>query len=398
MIVPDPSTPIGLPTPPVAGPVNTYSGAQSPGAWTLTLDNTNGVFSYQPVTYPASATTGSIQVTNGFITLGTTGGYALEVEGRAAVLRPGGVTTPVVFTIPQTSCYPITGRVRFQYLPMSIGPSQTVVAAGAGLDYGSVGASTDATGKSWQFDDMQGTVVSGPVSFAGTCSTASNQATISFTGQQSILNDLWGGATAAITANTQSNIWVGPSGFFVADQSNPGAASPLGASVAGVVEPPSALNTTDVASKKYLGFAYEAATVGGSNGAVAAPTNTSPVAFGQIVASSGTTMTGGEFPYDDVTQPPNVDTVINLGSQSATYNGLYLSVSITVLDPAQNCANYTGFKGGTSGVNAQGYITCTFPGIAVAGNPEGKYALFISSYNWAATLGGAPMQVYLFQQ
>jgi hypothetical protein len=91
--------------------------------------------------------------------------------------------------------------------------------------------------------------------------------------------------------------------------------------------------------------------------------------------------------------------VINLGAQSSTYNGVYLSVSITVLDPAQNCANYTGsFKGGTSGINADGYITCTFPGIAIAGNPEGKYALFISTYNWATRLGGAYSQIYLFQQ
>jgi hypothetical protein len=52
----------------------------------------------------------------------------------------------------------------------------------------------------------------------------------------------------------------------------------------------------------------------------------------------------------------------------------------------------------TSGVNADGYITCTVPGIAVVGNPEGKYALFISTYNWASRLGGAYSQIYLFQQ
>jgi hypothetical protein len=404
MVVPDPSATIGLPTPATSGPVNTYSGAQSPGAWTLTLDNTKGVFSYQSTTYPATAVTGSTQVANGFTSLGTTGGYVLEVQGRAAILRPGGVTAPPVFAVPQTECYAITGRVRFPYVTKSIGPSQTVYAAGAGLEYGSIGASTDSTGKSWQFDDMAGTVVSGPTSFAGTCSTASNQTAISFTGQKSILNDFWAGSqvgkgsTGVITADTQSNIWVGPSGFFVADQSDPNGNSSVGqstfgGSVAGVVEPSSALSTKDVASKKYLGFAYEAATANG-----AAPANTSPVAFGQV-ASSGTTITGGEFPSDDVTQSPNSDTVVNLGSQSATYNGFYPSVSITVLDPSQNCANYTGPKFNvTSGVNADGYITCTFPGIAVVGNPEGKYALFISTYNWATRLGGAYSQIYLFQQ
>jgi hypothetical protein len=404
LIVPDPSATIGLPTPATAGPVNTYTGAQSPGEWTLTLDNTNGRFSYQPVTYPATATSGTITTSNGFTVL-STGGLALEVEGRAAILRPGGVTEPVVFTVPQTECYPITGRVRFPYVTMSIGPSQTVYVAGAGLDYGSIDASTDSTGKSWQFGDMAGTVVSGPTSFAGACTTGSNQAAISFTGQQSILNDDWRTVTTSLPIGTQSNTLIGPSGFFVADQSDPTAAQPTGASVAGVVEPSSALNTKDVASKIYLGFAYEAATVLGYGGIPAAPASTLPVSFGPASTSGSTSITGGEFPSDtqfpggDVTQTPNSDTIITLGTQSATYNGFYPFVSITVLDPAQNCANYTGPKFNvTTGVNAQGYVTCTFPGIAVAGNPEGKYALFISTYNWATRLGGAYSQIYLFQQ
>ena len=31
-----------------------------------------------------------------------------------------------------------------------------------------------------------------------------------------------------------------------------------------------------------------------------------------------------------------------------TYNGLYMSVAITVADPAQNCANYTNYPSGVS--------------------------------------------------
>ena len=90
---------------------------------------------------------------------------------------------------------------------------------------------------------------------------------------------------------------------------------------------------------------------------------------------------------------------LSLGAQDSTYNGLYNAASITVPDPAQNCANYTG-PGNTSkvGIDGLGYPTCTFPALAFVGNPEGKYALFISSYNWAARLGGAPMQIYLVQK
>jgi hypothetical protein len=112
-------------------------------------------------------------------------------------------------------------------------------------------------------------------------------------------------------------------------------------------------------------------------------------------------MTGGVFPNADVTGTPNADIPISLGAQDETLNGLYASVSITVLDPAQNCANFVYFSLSgivTTGVNAQGYATCTSPGVAVAGQPEGKYAVFVNSYNWAVQYGGAPMQFYLFQQ
>jgi hypothetical protein len=46
----------------------------------------------------------------------------------------------------------------------------------------------------------------------------------------------------------------------------------------------------------------------------------------------------------------------------------------------------------------QGYNICTFSGMAVAGNSEGNYAIFVNTYNWAARLGGTPMQIYLLQQ
>jgi hypothetical protein len=379
--------------------VNTYSGVQSPGAWTLTLDNTKNLFSYQPVTYPASPNTpviGTIRQTHGFAALTAnsgSAGYALEVMGRFAILRPGGVNTVPVLAVPETSCYQLIGRSRFQYLGI---PAD--INAAPLLGYGSVVASTDTTGKSWQLENMQGNIVQGPASFGATCVNASSQAAIGFSGQQSVLNNLWANPLTIPTANTNSRIWIGPSGFFVADQSDSTQVQPTGASVAGVIEPASPLSTYDIFSKQYLGFIYQEATPIGINGVPATPPLTSPVSFGQP-GSGGTELSGGDFPNDDVTQTPNSDVSISLGIEDTTYNGLYLNVSITVLDPAQNCANYQGGgENATSGVNAQGYDICTFPGIAVAGNPEGKYAIFISAYNWAARLDGAPMQISLVQQ
>lgn len=400
LIVPNPSASSGLPAPPAAGPVNTYFGVQSPGTWTLTLDNTKNTFSYQPVTYPGSPNTpvsGTIQSSHGFgvfTSNGSPAGYVLEVMGRFAILRPGGVNTPPVLAAPQTSCYQLTGRSRLQYAAILAGVAG-VVTTSPTFGYGSVVASTDSTGKSWQFENMQGNVVSGPASFSAMCGSVGSQTAISFTGQQSLLNGLWTPSPAtAPTANTDSVMSIGPTGLFVVDQSDSTMAQPTGASVAGVIQPGSALSTNDIESKQYLGFAYQGATTIGLNGVPPTPTITSPVSF-------GTTLTGGDFPNDDVTQTPNSDISLTLGKQDPTYNGLYLNVSVTVSDPAQNCANFTGYPTGVapiSGISAQGYNICTFPGIAVAGNPEGKYAIFVNTYNWAARLGGAPMQIYLLQQ
>jgi hypothetical protein len=400
LIVPNPSAPLGLPTPPAAGAVNAYFGVQSPGTWTLTLDNTKNTFSYQAVTYPASPNTpvsGTIRSSHGFTVLtsnGTSAGYALEVMGRFAILRPGGVNTPPVLAAPQTSCYQLTGRSRFQYAAVPAGAAG-VVTTPPTFGYGSVVASTDSTGKSWQFENMQGNVVSGPASFTAMCGSVGSLTAISFTGQQSVLNGLWTPFPVDVpTASTGSVISIGPTGLFVADQSDPTMDQPTGASISGVMEPTSALSTNDIESKQYLGFMYQGATTIGLNGVPPTPPITSPVSF-------GTTLTGGDFPNDDVTQTPNIDMSITLGKQDTTYNGLYLNASVTVADPAQNCANFTGYPSGVapiSGINAQGYNICTFSGIAVAGDPEGRYAIFVNTYNWAARLGGAPMQFYLLQQ
>jgi hypothetical protein len=178
-VVPDPSATVGLPTPAAAGPVNTYTGTQTPGEWSFTLDNTDGKFSYQPVTYPATATTGTITTANGFTVL-STGGYALEIEGRAAILLPGDSTNAPVFGVPQTECYDITGKLRFQY-------QDTL-----GNGYGSIVASTDTTGASWAFEDLEGSG-SGPAFFFATCSTSSGLSTINFTGTDTLLDSSWYG-------------------------------------------------------------------------------------------------------------------------------------------------------------------------------------------------------------
>lgn len=417
----DPSVVASLPAPPAPTPANTYLGTQSPGLWGLSLDDSKSTFSYQPVTYPASPNipvSGSSQASSGFLNFGQSAGaslgYTFEVQGRTAILRPGDITTAPVITVPQTSCYAITGRLRFQFIAMPAGPYLTDEggSTGALLYYGSFVASTSSDGSSWQFANLQGgsipepgvqtsVGVSGPTTLTGTCKSTNGQAAIAISGS-TVFNGLWApnnSAVSAPTPGTISTLQVGPSGFFVLDQSDPTATPPAGGAVIGVVEPSSPLSTSAVAAGTYLGFLYEPANDEQSYTVPpVVPGITTPVAFGQV-PGSGTTMTGGVFPNDDVTQTPNSDIIVNLGGQDTTLNGLYLSAAITVLDPFQNCANYTGGGyPGKPGINSQGYITCSFPAVAVVGNPEGKYAIFINSYNWAAQLGGIPMQLYLYQQ
>jgi hypothetical protein len=421
LVVPNPSAPTGLPAPAAPGPANTYTGGQSPGAWTFSLDNSKNTFSYQAVTYPTPATSGVIQTSGGFSSLGSSG-LAYEVVGRAAVLRPGDSTASPVFAVPQTQCYAIGGKMRFQYIAMfpggavNGGPDTTYTAPLLG--YGSVVASTDSSGKEWSFENLQGgawpspaagsgnppgNIVAGPDSFTGQCGTVKGQTTIALSGT-SVLNNFWAPNQlfTPIPTTAQSNIWIGPSGFFAADQSDPSQNTPTGASVAGMAQPTSPLSTSAVTGGQYLGVLYEAGNnpQNYGNSAPASSALTVPVGFGQVVPGGATTLVGGMFP-NGVTGPPNTDTVINLGKQDPTLNGLYPAALITVLDPAQNCANFAYFSLSgvvTSGLDAQGYINCTFPAVAVAGNLDGKFAIFVNSYNWAVQYGGVPMQFYLFQQ
>ncbi|MBV8672594.1 MAG: hypothetical protein JOZ33_04100 [Acidobacteriaceae bacterium] len=417
----DPSVVASLPTPPPPASANTYTGSQSPGQWSLNLDDSKNTFSYQALTYPASPNTpvsGSLQNTNGFLNLGTSNGtslgYVLEVQGRTAVFRPGDSTIAPVMSVPQTSCYPITGRLRFQFIAMQAGPYPSSPAGGEGsytgslLYYGSFVASTNSDGSSWQFGNLQGSSIavsgegsglvagiSGPLSFMGSCKASNGQASIAISGT-TVFNGLWAPSnqyTPNPPSNTVTTLDVGPTGFFALDQSVPSTTPPTGGAVIGVVEPSSPLSTSDIEAGNYLGFLYEPE----NSGVVpVVPGTTAPVAFGAGLSNS---LVGGSFPNDDVTQAPGADITISLGKQDSTLNGLYASASITVLDPFQNCANYTGSgTPGKPGINDQGYITCTFPAIAVVGNPEGKYAIFINSYNWAAQLAGVPMQLYLYQQ
>lgn len=447
-VVPDPTLTTGLPTPSAAGSANTYNGGQSPGQWTVTIDNSKNTFSYQPITYPAAPTAGTLETSGGFKLL-SNGGLAYEIPGRVAVVRPGDITNPPLFTVPQTQCYPITGKVRFQYIGMFPGSVLSGLSSAAvdPLQYGSFVASSGTSGAGWNIEAIAGSngllnslsassplgsVLLAPslgaVSFGATCTAENGSASLPIP-NTNVLSTYWAYSVSGTSLGPAfvsssggsyqiagvsipspgSNAWVGPSGFLSADQSVASLSPATGSSLAGMLEPSAALSTSAVAASQYLGFLFE-----GEQSYSTFPTNvttvtTAPVAFGQVVTGSGTTLTGGIYPNDNVSGTPNADTELTLGSQDTQINGLYPTATITVLDPEQNCANFSGSTSGfpllgsgnlgvSTGIDAQGYFTCTFPAVAIVGYQEGKYAIFVNSYNWAIYSGGAPMHLYLFQQ
>lgn len=377
------TVPPGLPVAPVPTPTNTYIGTQSPGLWSYTLDDTQELFSYLAITNPPSpdvATTGSWLTLSGFQNLTNTvfqpAGYGLEIPSRAAFLRPGGNQTPLVAAVQQNTCFPLGGDVRFQFVLM---PNATVgILSSIHLPaaYGSIVASTTPDGSSWQFGDQVlygfpvGSELSGyPVSFSGMCTTANGQASISVSAS----------ASSAPYPVLPTTFAIGPTGFFLEDTSS----NTIDTSMIGVVQPSSPLITANVVAGKYLGFMSTPSNLT-SKGVV-----TQPIAFGQVISGTGTSMTGGVFPGDDLTQLPNTDTVITLGAQDPSNNGLYPSATITVPDPGSLCV-------GTSqgGFDMNGNPTCTSPAVAVVGNPENKFAIFlITTTNYTGITG-----IYLYQQ
>ena len=374
----------GLPTPPATTTTNTYTGTQSPGLWSLTLDNTQDAFSYQATTYPASpdvATTGSISSVNGFLNLisgsSTAAGYAVERPSRGLLLRPGDDTTSMIAAVQQTSCFPIGGDVTFQFVYMPsrfIGNGPLTINNNTGN--GHIVASTNADGSAWQFGDY----ISGPdsfgdpTSFSGACSVTNGQASITVP------------ATANYTRPT--TITINQAGFIFIDHSiaSPNTTTNIPeASEFGIVQPSSALVTANIVAGKYSGFLYEPGNT---------TATTQAMSFGTVTAGSGTSIVGGVFPNDDITQAPGTETTITLGTQNTTNHGLYSSATVTRPDPSGYCVSR---GGGTAGVDANGNATCTFAAHVVAGSADGKFVLFLVAFD-PTQYAQPTLGIYLFQQ
>jgi hypothetical protein len=401
---------VGLQSPPEAGPFNTYVGT-SPfdayvygsslvdsysgyGLWTASFDHSTSSFNVLDVTTGRNNTddtgntqnvAGSFSTVSGFLALTQTNdptnqdpynndapppaGFAFEIPGRVAILRQGDSTIPVTALVP-AGCPSINGNTKFNFvaLPTPASAINSTLPWDQVNDsaYGSVVIAT--SGASWHLTSFEQSTLSGIAGPnngvalpAGTCAPTAV------------------GTTAWIpsdpTLALPKTVAVGPSGFYLADLGETNSGGYPGEF--GVIQPSASLKTSDVLSSKYLGFIFEP----GQDCGAGCLSITNPIPESQLAAFTASaqagSLVGGAFPLDafgndDPTQPAATNLSIVLGTQDATSNGVYGAASIT---------------------NAN--TGTTYPAVAVVGNPEDKYAIFIIAYDQDNSL---PLGIYLFQQ
>ncbi|WP_263358128.1 hypothetical protein [Acidicapsa ligni] len=374
------------------------------GTWSLTLDDTTKYFSYENIghsgyegingigswEFPTAEPTVGTSGGSGFMSLNATSGtktgavgYALEVPGDAALLRPGSDTVAPVIAVETSGCPTVSTPTTYQFISFGT-PLPTD--KNTHVAYGSVQASNSGT--AWTFNNYN------MYTFAGT-SLSPTALPIGNCGYTQL-------GYAVNIQPMEYTFAVSPSGYFLLDQdqgdpangpptgntASYGATGPLG--LVGVVQPSSAINTGSLVGGKYLGIEFDPVDLTLHRGA------SQPVAFGQTTGS-GTVMTGGAFPNDDVTQTPPSNITIDLGQQDSSNNGLYKNVTVTVPDTYVACVSLP-----FGGTDANGNPTCTFHGVAVAGNPNGKFVLFVTVNDVSLTIShyaaDAALEFFLYQQ
>lgn len=384
----------GLPTPAPAGPVNSYIGqpatvqTNSP-LWAITIDHSKNQYSYGAISgNPVSSTGAFSALTANFVILlgqnGYQNGLALELPGDAILLRPGDSTVPLVFAVQQSSCFAVGGNVKFLFalFPGLIGSNEAA--------FGRIYGDTTSDGTSWQFDNLteyqapdgknlpaDATFPGYAAGYSGKCSTSNGSAAIS----SSPLAYFNNGNT--YTVPTQYVI--SPSGFFFENQNYGGVPPSTGwvypqISAWGVSEYSQSLPAAALATASYVGFLRE---VNNSS----ATGRTRLVGFGNAPIS-GTTMTGGTFPNEDPTQPVTVNMAVTFGNQDPLNNGLFFLATLSV--------PYDGNLSScpSPAPNQNGILSCAFNAVAVAGQPNGKYAIILSAFD----PNGNQKTLALFQQ
>jgi hypothetical protein len=384
---------------PASAQVDNYVGTSSSfdsllaGVWGMRVDHSTNYFNLNDTGYDGASpinfigtlsTAGPFELFNSTYTnypvSYLTSFYALEVPGDVAILgsaQVGVAPAPTVFA-ESNSCQAVAGATTYQLI--QLGPG----IPGITESYGTI---TVNRGQSdWTFSNFDLLQVDGTDNKPAALSNgACAQATEGFV------------TTIPVTVAGQPityTVAISPNGYFIMDRDEIAVPSqnlktPLGPLV-GVAQPSSPLNTSSLMAANYAGFEYDGAfsspQVSGTN------LTDQPISFSGSNATQ-TQMVGGTFPKGDPTQMPSADISVNLGTQDPKNNGLYPAAAVTFPDPTSECASTP--NGGT---DASGNPICTLQAVAVAGDPNGKFVLYLTVLNPFGRNAPSTIQFLLYQQ
>ena len=348
-----------------------------------------------------------------------TGNWDVEIPGQAAlteleITNSSGTNTSFAPLVPTLSCpsLPAAENFLFVTIPNPLSSKATIVAGrwNPTLETAYGIASIATSGSTVQFSNISqhtlpaasggapGTPLfpaSGNV--AGACSPGFFGQTISVPSSVTLTTAAGGSSVTPF-----ATIGIGPAGFLLEDLasglgSSSSSTTPyenvLGAGYGsiGLIEPTAPITTSTLASTQFQGILYGAAS--GSSAAAGNPGFRLIGSFGYSnlqtscptlpAPETSTLLYGGEFANNDPSANSfgNCDLAIDLGNQDAKNNGLYPAATVYVS---------AGFPNNGLG------SAYSFPAVAVAGQINGKYAIFLIGVD----TNGSPSQpwgIYLLQ-
>ncbi len=344
-----------------------------------------------------------------------TSSWLVEIPGEAGLAEQEATSSSTSVTstsfaplVPTQSCPSFASAQTFLFVtvPKRLSTKSALSADGwnpqVETAYGSVSITTN--GSSVNFANISQIMLNGkmpeysgnytppPSPAATACSPTFFGQTISFPTSSTVDNP---GSEGNQSSAPSATIAIGPSGFLVEDAGSASGSFPpyenlLGAGYGaiGIPQPSSALTTSSVAAAQFQGILYGAAS--GSNASASAPGFRLIGSFGYPAACpadlpvpSPTILYGGEFANNDPSANSygNCDLAIDLGSQDSQNNGLYLAATV-----------YVSASFPKNGLNS----AYSFSAVAVAGQINGKYAIFLIGMDTTG-IPAQPWGIYLFQ-
>lgn len=414
------AAPAGLQTYMAVLPLSTYTidDTTAPGTFsqtTTSLVDQQGTEVHQAGTFTVLArglrnlgTTYSLPIGLGTVTTPNplqAVGYAVELAGQAGgLVQPyGQAVTPIVAA---TACPNFPTAQTFQFLTLPNALDNTFAVEPLTWDpaqetaYGSVSIST--SGSTVTLSNIQQFTVPmlnggsqppinpAPTAESGACSPTPYGNTVSVPGSLTIAKP-GNGSPAPATATFA----IGPSGLLLENSGS--GPSPTyydnvlgaGTGAIGMPQPTSPVDTAAVVGAQYLGFIYGSG-VYNPDGVVTTSTVASfgfpslPSGCASIAPPTSTLIYGGDFPANNPASAAvqanggygNCDFAVDLGTQSAANNGLYPGATIWI----GNTANKP----------------YSIPAVAIAGQLNGKYAIFVLGVDTIGT-PNQPWSIYLMQ-